>query len=161
MEFIVDGLLWFSAISVGIMTGVYFAFSAFIMKSLDEIEAPEGMIAMQSINRIIVRSLFLPIFLASSLASIAIIALVLFGPSTLGAKWALMGSGLYVVGMFIVTIAGNVPLNDQLESTDADGPDGAEMWSLYLAKWMAWNHVRTVACTVSLILLILAIDARS
>jgi len=161
MEVIIDGLLWFSAISAGIMAGVYFTFSVFVMKSLDEIEAPAGMLAMQSINRIIVKSLFLPIFFASSLASVALVVLALIEPSTLGARWVLMGAGLYILGMFIVTIAGNVPLNNQLESTEAKGPSGAEMWSLYQARWTIWNHVRTIACTGSLILLILAIGARS
>ena len=161
MEIMIDGLLWFTAISVGIMAGVYFTFSAFVMKALDEIEAPAGMLAMQSINRIIVKSLFLPIFFASSLASAALVVLMLLEPTTLGARWALTGSGLYVLGMFIVTIVGNVPLNNQLESADANGPDGAGMWSLYLAKWTVWNHVRTIACTASLVLLILAIGARS
>ncbi|GAB5486514.1 MAG: hypothetical protein Pars2KO_00840 [Parasphingorhabdus sp.] len=55
-------LLWFSAISVGIMAGVCFTFSVFVMRSLDAFEKPAGMIAMQSINRIIQRSLFLSLF---------------------------------------------------------------------------------------------------
>ena len=58
MEIVIDGLLWFTAISVGIMAGVYFTFSAFVMRSLDAIEAPAGMLAMQSINRIILKSVF-------------------------------------------------------------------------------------------------------
>ncbi|MBT8431616.1 MAG: DUF1772 domain-containing protein [Altererythrobacter sp.] len=161
MENLVDGLLWFTAISVGIMAGVYFTFSVFVMKSLDEIEAPAGMLAMQSINRVIVKSLFLPIFFASSLTSAALTVMMLLDPSTMGSRWALIGSCLYIFGMFVVTIFGNVPLNNRLESTDASGPDGAEMWSTYLAKWTIWNHVRTLACIGSLILLTLAISIRT
>lgn len=160
MEFVVDGLLWFTAISVGIMAGVYFTFSTFVMKSLDDIAAPAGMLAMQSINRVILKSIFLPIFFVSSLASAALILLMLYEPTSPGARWALMGSGLYFVGMFIVTVVGNVPLNNRLEATDASGADGAEMWALYLTRWTRWNHIRTIACTVSLVLLILAICER-
>ena len=43
------------------------------------IDAPAGMLAMQSINRIIVKTLFLPIFFASSLASAALVVLALLG----------------------------------------------------------------------------------
>jgi len=161
MEIIIDGMLWFTAISVGIMAGVYFTFSVFVMKSLDEIEAPAGMLAMQSINRIIVKSLFLPIFFASSLASAALVVLMLIYPSSSGATWVMMGSGLYFVGMFIVTVTGNVPLNNQLEATDAKGPGGAEMWALYLRKWTLWNHIRTIACTAALAMLILALSVRT
>lgn len=161
MEIIIDGMLWFTAISVGIMAGVYFTFSVFVMNSLDKIEAPAGMLAMQSINRVIVRSLFLPIFFASSLTSAALVVLMLVYPSSSGARWALMGSGLYFVGMFIVTVKGNVPLNNQLEATDAKDPGAAEMWALYLRKWTIWNHIRTIACTAALTMLILAISSRS
>ena len=48
MDLLTNLLLWFSAISVGLMAGVYFTFSAFVMRSLDAIEAPAGMLAMQS-----------------------------------------------------------------------------------------------------------------
>ncbi len=160
MEIVIDGLLWFTAIAVGIMAGVYFTFSAFVMRSLDAIEAPAGMLAMQSINRIIVKSIFLPIFFGSSLAAAALVVLILVEPSSPGAQWALLGSGLYFLGMFVVTMARNVPLNNHLEATDARGSEGSEIWALYLAKWTVWNHVRTVACTVSLALLIAAIGTR-
>ena len=161
MEIIINGMLWFTAISVGIMAGVYFTFSAFMMNSLKAIEAPAGMLAMQSINRIIVKSLFLPIFIASSLASAALIVLMLIYPSSSGATWVMMGSGLYFIGMFIVTITGNVPLNNQLEATDAKGSGGAEMWASYLRKWTVWNHIRTIACSAALAMLILAISIRT
>ena len=160
MQLLMDALLWFTAISVGLMAGVYFTFSAFVMKSLDEIAAPAGMLAMQSINRIIVRSSFLPIFFGSSIAALALTTMSLVEPSMPGARWALLGSALYFVGMFLVTVVKNVPLNNRLEATAANGQEGPEMWREYLAKWTVWNHVRTIACLISLALLILAIGAR-
>ena len=161
MDTLITILLWFAAISAGIMAGIYFTFSAFVMRSLDAIDAPAGMLAMQSINRIIVKTIFLPIFFASTLACAALIVITLLEPSTSGAQPTLIGSALYVAGMFIVTVAGNVPLNNRLEATDANGPDGPAMWSLYLKTWTAWNHVRTLACTASLVFFILAISARA
>ena len=161
MENLFNALLWFSAISVGLMAGVYFTFSAFLMRSLDAIDAPAGMIAMQSINRIIVKSSFLPIFFASSAACAGLVALALLDLAAPGATAALAGGATYVVGMFLVTVAGNVPLNNRLEATKADGPEGPDMWALYLKKWTAWNHLRTLACTVSMVLLVFAISART
>lgn len=161
MEILINLLLWFSAISVGIMAGVYFTFSAFVMRSLDAIEAPAGMLAMQSINRIIVKSSFLPIFFASTVACAALALLALLDLSASGGMWMLIGSTLYVFGMFVVTVAGNVPLNNKLEATPADGPDGAEMWRQYFAKWTVWNHVRTIACIASMIAFVLAISVRT
>lgn len=160
MEILTNILLWFSAISVGLMAGVYFTFSAFMMRALDAIEPPAGMLAMQSINRIIVQSSFLPIFFASTLACIALCVIAVTDLANAGSFWALVGSATYVFGMFVVTLIGNVPLNNRLEAVSADGPEGREMWSLYLKKWTAWNHIRTIACTVSLAMLILSISDR-
>ncbi|WP_284125379.1 anthrone oxygenase family protein [Parerythrobacter aestuarii] len=160
MAYLSDILLWIAAISAGLMAGVFFTFSAFVMRSLDAIKAPAGMLAMQSINRIIVKSSFLPIFFVSTIACAVLVVIAALDLGAAGAIWTLSGSAAYVVGMFVVTIAGNVPLNNRLEATPADGQEGAEMWAEYLRKWMIWNHVRTIACTGSLILLVLAIAER-
>ena len=160
MQEVITATLWFAAISVGLMAGVYFTFSVFVMQSLDALERPAGMIAMQSINRIILKSAFLPLFFTSSLACLF---LAVFGAMQWGAPgaWQMMtGGALYLVGMLVVTMIGNVPLNNALEATDANGPEGEGMWRRYMQRWLPWNHVRTVSCTVSLILLISAIAER-
>ncbi|MEP2988197.1 MAG: anthrone oxygenase family protein [Parasphingorhabdus sp.] len=150
-------LLWFSALSVGIMAGVYFTFSVFVMRSLDALEMPMGMIAMQSINRIIQKSLFLPLFFVSSLACLILMVLGVMRWDEPGAWQMATGGALYVVGMLVVTIAGNVPLNNALEAVNANGADGEAMWRRYMQRWLPWNHVRTVSCTISMGLLIGAI----
>lgn len=160
MEQVITATLWFAAISVGIMAGVYFTFSVFVMQSLDALERPAGMVAMQSINRIILRSLFLPLFFTSSLACLLLAVFGLMQWSSAGAWQMVIGGALYIVGMLVVTMIGNVPLNNALEATDAAGPDAEAMWRRYLQRWLPWNHVRTVSCTASLILLIGAIAAR-
>lgn len=160
MEEIITATLWFAALSVGIMAGVYFTFSIFVMQSLDALERPAGMVAMQSINRIIVKSLFLPLFFASSLACLLLAVIGVMQWGSAGAWQMVIGGALYLVGMLVVTMIGNVPLNNALEATDAAGPDAGAMWRRYMQRWLPWNHVRTVSCTVSLALLIGAIAAR-
>ncbi|MEO9635612.1 MAG: anthrone oxygenase family protein [Parasphingorhabdus sp.] len=160
MEQVITATLWFATISVGIMAGVYFTFSAFVLQALDAAGRPIGMLAMQSINRIIVRSLFLPLFFLSSLACLL---LAVFGVMQWGSAgaWQMVGGGaLYVLGMSVVTMVGNVPLNNALEAIDANGPEAEAMWRRYMQRWLPWNHVRTISCTVALILLIAGIAAR-
>jgi uncharacterized membrane protein len=48
-----------------------------------------------------------------------------------------------------VTILGNVPLNNRLDRLDADTPAAHEMWRHYLDRWLLWNHVRAVSCTIA------------
>ena len=153
-------LLWFAAISTGVMAGIYFAFSVFVMQSLDALERPAGMVAMQSINRIILKSAFLPLFFASSLACLVLAVFGVMQWGSAGAWQMVFGGALYLVGMLVVTAAANVPLNNGLEATDANGPEAEAMWRRYLARWLPWNHVRTLSCTASLILLIDAIAER-
>jgi len=160
MEQVITATLWFAALSVGIMAGVYFTFSVFVMQSLDALERPAGMVAMQSINRIILRSLFLPLFFTSSLACLLLAVFGLMQWDSAGAWQMVTGGALYLVGMLLVTMAGNVPLNNALEATDAAGPEAEAMWRRYMQRWLPWNHVRTVSCAVSLVLLIAAIAER-
>lgn len=160
MQLVITVTLWFATLSAGLMAGIYFAFSVFVVHALDAAGRATGMAAMQSINRVIVRSAFLPLFFASSLACLflAVRGVILWG--TPGAWQMASGGALYLIGMLLVTIIGNVPLNNALEATDAGGPEGEAMWCHYRQRWLAWNHVRTLSCTGALALLIGAIATR-
>jgi len=160
MEFVINALTWFAIVSVGTMAGVYFAFSAFVMKSLEAIDASTGVIVMQSINRVILRSAFLPLFFASSAVSVVLVVLAAMELSAPGAQALLLAGIVYLVGMLLVTVARNVPLNNALEATAASGPEASAMWRHYLSRWTAWNHVRTVSCSIALCLFIVALAAR-
>ena len=81
LQMLMVGLLWFSAIGCGLLAGLYFAFSTFIMTALGRIGQAAGIAAMNAINIAIVQSLFMPIFLATTAASaaLAVIAAVALG----------------------------------------------------------------------------------
>jgi hypothetical protein len=49
-SYLIRLLLWFGAIGCGLLAGVYFAFSAFIMTAFDRLEPAQGVSAMNSIN---------------------------------------------------------------------------------------------------------------
>ncbi|AOK21573.1 DUF1772 domain-containing protein [Burkholderia ubonensis] len=153
-------LLWFSAIGCGLMAGVYFAFSTFVMTSLGRLAPAAGVAAMNAINVDIVRSLFMPVFLGTTLASLALAILALLNRSEPGAIWIVAGGAIYVIGMFVVTMVFNVPLNDALSATDASSAEGAAFWARYLRDWTVWNHARTVASTAACGLFIAALAAR-
>ena len=53
-------------------------------------------------------------------------------------------------------MAFNVPLNDALAAVAPSSPEGAALWTRYLAEWLPWNHVRTFANIAALIAFILA-----
>lgn len=153
------GLLWFSALGCGLMAGVYFAFSTFVMTSLGRLDQAAGIAAMNAINVDIVRSLFMPLFLGTTVAGTALVAV---GASRLGEPGAvsmIAGGGLYVVGMFVVTIAFNVPLNGALAAVQPSAPEAGGVWATYLKDWVFWNHVRTAASMGASALFIIALAA--
>jgi uncharacterized membrane protein len=157
MESIVTALTWFALVSAGVMAGVYFTFSVFAMRAFAALGDEAGARAMQSINRVILKSAFLPLFFLSTLASLALVAIGLAGMAGAGGTALAAGGALYVVGMFGVTAAGNVPLNNRLDAADPASEAGQALWRLYLRRWTALNHLRTLACTAALILFAIAL----
>ena len=151
----VSALLWLSALGCAVMAGLYFAFSAFIMRALGEIDRAAGIAAMVAINRVILRSAFMPVFLGSTLTSLALAVIALLRWGEPGTAAMLVGALVYVLGMFGVTMARNVPLNNRLIAAGADGDDG--IWALYLTVWTRWNHVRTLASAAGLVLFVVAL----
>jgi uncharacterized membrane protein len=156
-QLFVSGLLWFSAIGCGLMAGVYFAFSAFVMTALARLDQASGISAMNAINVVILRSLFMPLFLATTLTSAVLVAMALLRLSEPGAAAMLAGGFLYVLGMFVVTMVFNVPLNDALAAVDPASAGAASHWSRHLESWTMWNHVRTAASTAAFALFVIAI----
>ncbi|MBW6390099.1 DUF1772 domain-containing protein [Billgrantia antri] len=141
-------ILWFSAIGCGLVAGLYFAFSGFIMRALGRIDLGAGINAMNAINKVILGSLFMPLFFGTTLASAVLAALALLRWDEPSAALMFTGGLVYVVGMFGVTLAFNVPLNNELASA-AEVDDATAVWSRYLKHWTLWNHVRTVASTIA------------
>ena len=132
--------------------GVFFAFSSFIMKSLARVPSSEGIAAMQSINVVVINPSFLGAFMGTALLSVAVIVLVLVSRSHPSMVFMIGGATFYFVGTFLVTIFGNVPLNDQLATASATDPEAVKLWMHYLDRWTMWNHVRTVAAMVAALL---------
>lgn len=146
-----------SALGCGLMAGVFFAFSTFVMKALARLPPAEGIAAMQSINAMAVRPAFLSAFLGTALTCLALAVSAVLHWHAPDAAWRLLGSLLYLIGGFLVTIVFNVPRNDALAAVDPGSAEAATLWPWFVAAWTAWNHVRTVACLAAAALLTIAL----
>lgn len=153
-------LLWFSALGCGLIAGLFFAFSTFIMTALGRIEQASGIAAMNSINSTILRSPFMPLFFGTTLVSSVLAIIGLFRWSESGAAAMLVAGVVYVLGMFGCTMLCNVPLNNALAVVDPASTDAATIWTRYLKDWNFWNHVRTISSVAACALYIAAIAAR-
>lgn len=150
-------LAFLAALGSGLMAGLFFVFSAFMMTALARLPAGQGMAAMQSINVTILNPAFGVVFFGTAVLSVVLAAVAAFRWSDAGMAWLLAGGLLYLVGIIAVTIIFNVPLNEALAAAGADTPEGGELWTRYLAEWVPWNHVRTVSGIASLACFIMAL----
>lgn len=146
-----------SALGCGLMAGVFFIFSNTVMSALARLQPPQGIAAMQSINRTILNPLFFVAFLGTEATSILLAISLLWRWQQPGAVYLLAGSLLYLVGAILVTIVFNVPMNEALETVEPESVEAANLWTRYLTNWTAWNHVRTVASFLGAVSFILAL----
>ncbi|MBL7992676.1 MAG: DUF1772 domain-containing protein [Candidatus Kapabacteria bacterium] len=146
-----------STLGSGMVAGLLFVFSNFMMKILARMSPENGISTMQAINTAIVNPLFLLIFLGSALACVANVLYCFIHWSQPGIFFLLAGSATYLIGTFGVTIMFNVPLNDTLAGLDVSNPSSVQVWKDYLAAWVVWNHVRTTAAIAATGLFIIAV----
>lgn len=153
-------LKFFSALGCGLMAGVFFAFSAFVMKALTRLPPPQGIAAMQSVNIAAISPLFMTALFGTAAACLFLAVFSLLRWHQPGSAYLLAGSLLYLVGTVLVTIVFNVPLNDALARVEPGSTVGAGIWANYLAHWVAWNHVRAAAALAAAAALTIALCHR-
>lgn len=150
-------LTLFSALGCGLVAGIFFAFSNFVMKALARITSAQGIAAMQSINITVINPWFMVAFLGTAAACALVVVSSLFRWSEAGSAYSLSGGLAYLIGTFLVTIVFNVPRNNALASVDPASADGDRLWASYVPSWTAWNHARTAAALAAEVLLTIAL----
>jgi uncharacterized membrane protein len=148
-----------TAIGCGLVAGVFFAFSSFVMPALKRLPSAEGVSAMQSINELAVTPAFMTALFGTAAACLGLIAWAVISWGDRSAALVLVGGALYLVGTIGVTIARNVPLNDRLARLHPQDASTAVLWDEYLARWTSWNHLRAATSLGAAIALTIALQA--
>ena len=142
-----------------LVAGVYFAFSNFVMRGLRDLPAPAGRAAMQSMNKAAPNPLFVLALVGTGVMCVVLGIVSATRWSDPAAPWALTGSALYVASL-VVTVTYHVPRNDAFDLVDLSAPGAAERWAQYLAGWVPWNHVRTLAALGAVVALTISLARR-
>lgn len=151
-------ILTFAAgIGTGLVAGIFFAFSTFVMAALGRLAPEQGIAAMNSINVTVINPLFFLAFFGTGFVCLALVAGSFAWWGHASGKLILLASLIYLISCIGVTMAFNVPLNNALAAVKTVTPEGAALWSTYLRDWTFWNHVRTVGPLISAILFTLAL----
>ncbi len=157
IDHLLFALTLFSALGCGLVAGIFFAFSTFVMKALARVPSAQGIAAMQSINITVINPWFMAAFLGTAAACVLVAVSSLLRWNEAGAVYLLSGGLAYLIGTILVTIVFNVPRNNVLAAVDPASANGARLWASYLTSWTAWNHVRTAAALAAEVLLTIAL----
>ena len=146
-----------SALGCGLIAGVFFAFSAFVMPALARIPPAQGIAAMQSINVAALRWPFMAAFFGTAASCAFLVVGSLFWRQEHLDSFLFIGGVIYLVGTLLVTALFNVPRNEKLADVRSDSAEAAEIWSRYVAEWTTWNHLRAFASLLAAALLTIAL----
>ncbi len=147
-----DGFVYLCLVlglSSALVGGVFKAFSEFIMDALVRTEPAGGIEAMQHINRSVMRTEFIVSFIALAPVSIAFAVYAGVFWSGLSAILIIAAAGVYATSVFLVTVLGNVPMNERLAKLSATTPEALAYWRVYGRDWTRLNHVRTIGAIVT------------
>jgi uncharacterized membrane protein len=152
-----------TAIGSAAVGGLFYAFSTFVMRGLDRTQPVDAITAMRGINaEAQANAPFLLMFLGSALLALVVGVIAAIQVRQPGSWWLLAGAVFGIVAA-IVTIAFNVPLNNQLDAVNQVGlspADAAREWRHYFTTWTAWNHVRSSSGFVGAALLLVGLRYR-
>ena len=146
-----------AAVGSALVAGLMFAFSTSVMPALRRRPDAEGIAVMQTINSVILNPLFGLVFGGTTVLCLVLAITAPFTTDESHATLRGIGSALYVVGTFGVTMVANVPMNNALDAVEPGSDEGATYWRTYLRQWTAWNHLRALLGTAASVLLILAV----
>jgi uncharacterized membrane protein len=143
----------------GGMAGLFLAFSVSVMPGLDAARASSAIAVMQQINQKIINPVFLVHFMGAPLAGAAAGVLLLVAGQRQAALLFLVAAVVYLLGSIVPTAVVNVPMNNALDAVRIpdDAAEAARIWNDHSARWTAWNTLRAVACSVSLLVMALGL----
>jgi len=147
-----------TGITTALMAGLFFSYSVSVSWGLGKLADREYLQAMQSINREILNPIFFACFFGA-LVTLPIATFQQYHHNQTAFLLLLMASLFYIIGVFVITSAFNVPLNDKLDLLDLTKTSDVsikQMRDSFERPWNNWNTIRTFSSVISTTLVIIA-----
>ncbi|AEV85885.1 hypothetical protein ACWT_4866 [Actinoplanes sp. SE50] len=135
------GVLVAALICVGLMAGIFFAFTTSVMPGLHTADDRTFVEAMRHLNAAIENGLFGLVFVGALGFPAGAAVLLARGGHRAAAGWAAAAAVLYLVAL-VLTMAVEVPLNDRLAAASLSDPAAARR--NFEGVWVPVNDVRTL-----------------
>ncbi len=150
--------LFLATMSTGLMSGIFFTWTNAVTPGIGKLKDVEYLAALQAMNRVILNPLFYIVFIGPILTLPLATALNYNSEPSLIFKILIISSMIYLPGSFLITILGNIPLNNLLHRSDLENFSVEEAKTLrdkIETKWNTFNLIRTITSSITFILLLI------
>lgn len=141
----------------GLSAGLCFTWSNNITPGIGRLDDLGYLMSFQQMNRVILNPTFFFIFFGPFFLNL--INLYVFRNASSSVIWLLiLATIIYSLGVLLVTILGNVPLNEILDKTELTTASIDELKTLrntFQVKWNRLHLIRTLSSITSFIILII------
>ena len=152
-------ILALAILLTGLMAGIFFTWSNAVKPGIGKLSDIEYLRALQSMNRVILNNAFRIIFLGAIIA-VALVPVFYFNLYPKNIFWLFVFTlVIYWIGVFGVTVSGNIPLNEILDKTNLESITSEEIKTLRKSievKWNNFNLIRCISSGITFILLIVS-----
>ena len=143
----------------GLMAGIFFTWSNAVKPGIGKLSDLEYLRSLQSMNRVILNKAFIGIFLVAVIA-VALVPIFHFKLFPNSIFWLLLLALVtYWIGVFGVTVFGNIPLNEILDKINLESITLEEIKALRTSievKWNNLNLIRSISSGITFLLLIVS-----
>ncbi|MDR2234865.1 MAG: DUF1772 domain-containing protein [Chryseobacterium sp.] len=146
-----------ATVLTALIAGLFYAYSCSVVLGLGKLSDAEYLKSMQNINREILNPVFFLSFMGTAI--LLPVTTFLFRGQQPAFIFLLLASVAYLIGVFGVTVAGNVPLNNLLDQFDISGSSAEaikKMRENFEGRWNFLNHIRAVFSVISIVLAVCA-----
>ena len=150
-------ILALAILLTGLMAGIFFTWSNAVKPGIGKLGDIEYLRALQSMNRVILNNAFRIIFLGAIIA-VALVPLFYFNLYPKNIFWLFVFTlVIYWIGVFGVTVSGNIPLNEILDKTNLESITSEEIKTLRKSIEVKWNNFNLIRCISSAITFLILI----
>jgi len=149
-------VLLLSTVSTALIGGLFYAYSCSVLPGLTRLSDLSFLQAMQAINRAILNPLFFISFMGT-LILLPVCTWLFYDKSLTMVFYLLLAATLlYTGGVFLVTMVGNVPLNNLLDGANLEKMDANELSALrnkFEPAWGMFHRIRTIISCICIVIL--------
>ena len=148
-------LLILSILFTGLTAGLCFTWFNAVTPGIGRLDNLSFLKAFQAMNRAIINSQFMIIFMGPTI--LLFVNAVLFRTNNTTFWLFLIAAIIFFIGIGLLTVFGNVPLNEMLDNSNLESLSKLELQTLrnkFENPWNRWHTLRTASSITSFSLLI-------